>query len=136
MGAKAVSLLAGKLEHELKKGDEKSVASLLTDATWFDELSRLLQQSIEQMNVDFGQSHSAKVSVDSEMMALTQWRESLKEILLLLEAGNLQAIELTDALASKTPPFLRPQFDELVGMVQSLDFSSAMPIGRELLRSA
>ena len=136
MGAKAVSLLAGKLEHKLKKGDEKSVASLLTDATWFDELSRLLQQSIEQMNVDFGQSHSAKVSVDSEMMALTQWRESLKEILLLLEAGNLQAIELTDALASKTPPFLRPQFDELVVMVQSLDFSSAMPIGRELLRSA
>ncbi|WP_373459980.1 CHASE domain-containing protein [Pseudomonas lini] len=56
MGAKAVSLLAGKLEHTLKSADETSVASLLTDATWFDELSRLLQQSIEQMNVDFGQS--------------------------------------------------------------------------------
>jgi len=58
MGAKAVSLLAGKLEHTLKNADEKSVASLLADATWFDELSELLQQSIEQMNVDFGQSQS------------------------------------------------------------------------------
>ncbi|TFB44554.1 PAS domain S-box protein [Pseudomonas sp. F01002] len=136
MGAKAVSLLAGDLEHTLKHGDAESVASLFADATWFDELSRLLQQSLEQMNVDFGQSPSAKVCVDSELMSLTQWRESLEEILLLLDAGNLQAIELADALASKTPPSLRPQFDELVVMVQSLDFSAAMPIGRELLRSA
>ncbi|WP_415767721.1 PAS domain-containing hybrid sensor histidine kinase/response regulator [Pseudomonas sp. ZB1P45] len=136
MGAKAVSLLAGDLEHTLKHGDAESVASLIADATWFDELSRLLQQSLEQMNVDFGQSPSAKVCIDSELMSLTQWRESLEEILLLLDAGNLQAIELADALASKTPPSLRPQFDELVVMVQSLDFSAAMPIGRDLLRSA
>jgi hypothetical protein len=69
-------------------------------------------------------------------MAPAQWRESLEEILLLLEAGNLQAIEMADALASKTPQFLRPQFDELVLRVQSLDFTAAMPIGRDLLRSA
>lgn len=136
MGAKALSLLAGDLEHTLKHGDAESVARIFADATWCDELSRLLQQSLEQMNVDFGQSPIAKVCVDSELMALTQWRESLEEILLLLEAGNLQAIELADALASKTPQSLRPQFDELVVMVQSLDFSAAMPMGRELLRSA
>ncbi|MGV8889291.1 MAG: PAS domain S-box protein [Pseudomonas sp.] len=136
MGAKAVSLLAGDLEHKLKCADAESVARIFADATWFDELSRVLQQSLEQMNVDFGQSPSLQVCVDSELMALAQWRESLEEILLLLEAGNLQAIELADALASKTPQSLRPQFDELVVMVQSLDFSAAMPIGRELLRSA
>ncbi|WP_283188399.1 PAS domain S-box protein [Pseudomonas sp. PMCC200344] len=136
MGAKAMSLLAGDLEQKLQSADAGSVARIFADSTWFDELSRLLQQSLEQMNVDFGQSPSAQVCVDSELMALTQWRESLEEILLLLEAGNLQAIELADALASKTPQSLRPQFDELVVMVQSLDFSAAMPIGRELLRSA
>ena len=54
----------------------------------------------------------------------------------MLEAGNLQAIEMADALASKTQPSLRPRFDEFVVLVQSLDFSAAMPIGRELLRSA
>jgi RNase adaptor protein for sRNA GlmZ degradation len=69
-------------------------------------------------------------------MAPAQWTESLKEILLLLETGNLQAIELADALASKMPQSLRPQFDELVVRVHSLDFSAAMPIGRDLLRSA
>jgi hypothetical protein len=136
MGAKALSLLAGDLEHKLQSADSESVASLLADPTWFDELSRLLQQSLEQMNVDFGQSPRAKSSADEDSTAPAQWRESLEEILLLLETGNLQAIELADALASKMPPSLRPQFDELVLRVQSLDFSAAMPIGRDLLRSA
>ena len=136
MGAKAVSLLADNLEHTLKHGDAESVASIFADPTWFDELSRLLQQSLEQMNVDFGQRPLAKTSADEDSMAPAQWKESLEEILLLLETGNLQAIELADALASKMPKSLRPQFDELVVRVQSLDFSAAMPIGRDLLRSA
>jgi len=131
-----VSQLAGNLEHTLTHAAAESVASLLADPTWFDELSRLLQQSLEQMNVDFGQSSRVKSSADEDSMAPAQWRESLEAILLLLEAGNLQAIELADALASKTPQSLRPQFDELVARVQSLDFSAAMPIGRDLLRSA
>ncbi|KPN90145.1 PAS domain-containing hybrid sensor histidine kinase/response regulator [Pseudomonas nunensis] len=134
MGAKALSQLAGSLEQTLK--DPESVASIFADVTWFDELSRLLQLSLEQMNADFGQSPRAKIGVGNEIMEPTQWKESLEEILLLLEAGNLQAIELTDALVSKTPSSLRPRFDELVARVQSLDFSAAMPIGRDLLRSA
>jgi PAS domain S-box-containing protein len=136
MGAKALSLLAGDLEHKLKSADSESVASLLADPIWFDGLSRLLQQSLEQMNVDFGESPRAKSSADEDSVAPAQWRESLEEILLLLETGNLQAIELADALASKMPQSLRPQFDELVVRVHSLDFSAAMPIGRDLLRSA
>ncbi|WP_415760791.1 PAS domain S-box protein [Pseudomonas sp. LT1P18] len=136
MGARALSLLAGNLEHTLQHGDATSVASLLADPTWFDELGTLLRQSLEQMNVDFGQSPRAEISTTQETMEPTQWKESLKEILILLEAGNLQAIELAAALVSKTPPSLRPQYDELVVMVQSLDFSAAMPVGRNLLRSA
>lgn len=136
MGAKALSLLAGDLEHKLKSADLESVASLLADPIWFDGLSRLLQQSLEQMNADFGQSQRAKSSADEYSVAPAQWRESLEEILLLLETGNLQAIELAEALASKIPQSLRPQFDELVVKVQSLDFSAAMPIGRDLLRFA
>ncbi|MCL5230659.1 PAS domain S-box protein [Pseudomonas sp. In614] len=134
MGAKALSQLAGNLEQTLK--DPESAASMFADVTWFDELSRLLQLSLEQMSVDFGQSPRAKISAGNQIMEPTQWKESLEEILLLLEAGNLQAIELADALVSKTPQSLRPQFDELVDRVQSLDFSAAMPIGRDLLRSA
>lgn len=134
MGAKALSQLAGNLEQTLK--DPESAASVFADVTWFDELSRLLQLSLEQMSVDFGQSPRATISAGNEIMELTQWKESLEEILLLLEAGNLLALELTDALVSKTPPSLRPRFDELVASVQSLDFSAAMPIGRDLLKSA
>ncbi|RON50028.1 ATPase [Pseudomonas frederiksbergensis] len=134
MGAKALSALAGHLEHTLK--DPASAANIFADVTWFDELSRLLQLSLEQMNVDFAQSPRATISADKETMEPTQWKQSLEEILLLLEAGNLQALELTDALVAKTPPSLRPRFDELVARVQSLDFSAAMPIGRDLLRSA
>lgn len=59
MGANAVSLLAGHLEHRLKFGNAESVASCFADSTWFDELSKLLQQSLEQMNVDFDQSPPA-----------------------------------------------------------------------------
>ncbi|VVN83732.1 PAS domain S-box protein [Pseudomonas fluorescens] len=59
MGAREVSLLAGNLEHRLKFGNAESVASCFADATWYDELSRLLQQSLEQLNVDFGQSPPA-----------------------------------------------------------------------------
>lgn len=136
MGAKALSLLAGNLEHTLKQGDAESAASLLADPIWFDELSGLLQQSFEQMNADFGQSPPVISSAHEDSMAPAQWRKCLEEILLLLEAGNLQAIELADALAPKTPQSLRPQFNELVLRVQSLDFTAAMPIGRDLLRSA
>ncbi|WKL52335.1 PAS domain S-box protein [Pseudomonas kielensis] len=136
MGAKALSLLAGDLEHKLKSADSECVASLLADPVWFDGLSRLLQQSLEQMTADFDQSPRAKNSADEDPMEPAQWRESLEEILLLLETGNLQAIELADVLASKMPQSLRPQFDELVVRVQSLDFSAAMPIGRDLLRYA
>ncbi|KAA0995326.1 PAS domain S-box protein [Pseudomonas sp. ANT_J12] len=134
MGAKALSMLAGNLEHRLK--DPASAADIFADVAWFDELSRLLQLSLEQMTVDFGQSPPAKISTGNEIMKPTQWKQSLEEILLLLEAGNLQALELTEALVAKTPPSLRPRFDELVTRVQSLDFSAAMPIGRDLLRSA
>jgi CheY-like chemotaxis protein len=134
MGAKALSMLAGNLEHRLK--DPASAADIFADVAWFDELSRLLQLSLEQMTVDFGQSPPAKISTGNEIMKPTQWKQSLEEILLLLEAGNLHALELTEALVAKTPPSLRPRFDELVARVQSLDFSAAMPIGRDLLRSA
>lgn len=136
MGAKAMSLLAGNVEHTLKHGDAASVASIFEDQTWFDDLSRLLQQSLEQMDVDFGHDLDEKNNADENPLALAQWKESLEEILHLLEAGNLHAIELADALASETPQALRPQLDELLIMVQSLDFSAAVSIGRELLRSA
>ncbi|KAA0982651.1 PAS domain S-box protein [Pseudomonas sp. ANT_J12] len=136
MGASALSLLAGNLEHALNHGGAESVASTFADSIWIDQLSVLLQQSLEQMNLEFGQSPRENISTGEDSIAPAHWRECMEEILLLLEAGNLQAIELADALASKTPQSLRPQFDELVAMVQSLDFSAAMPIGRELLRYA
>jgi hypothetical protein len=124
------------LEYKLKHEDAKSLANTFADPAWFDELGGLLQQSIEQMNAEFGQNPPAEISDGKETMEPTQWKECLKEILLLLETGNLQAIEFANGLVSKTPSSLRPQFDELVVMVQSLDFGAAIPIGHDLLRSA
>ncbi|MGV8917945.1 MAG: CHASE domain-containing protein [Pseudomonas sp.] len=136
MGAKALSLLAGKLEQELKSGDAQAAACMLNASSWFGELCQLLQRSIESLNSTFGQDSEEQVSVGKDPIEPLQWRASLGEILLLLETGNLRATELADALVAKTPPLLRPKFDEFVKTVQSLDFKAAMPIGRQLMKSA
>lgn len=135
IGARALSHLASHLEHRLNHEDAESIACLFADPSWFDELGRLLQDSIIHMAAEFPSS-PAEVRHDKEIMDTTKWKESLNEILLLLETGNLQAIEMTAELLSKTPQALRPKVNELVALVNSLDFFAAMPIGRELLRAA
>ncbi|MDD1013628.1 PAS domain-containing hybrid sensor histidine kinase/response regulator [Pseudomonas rubra] len=136
MGARALSSLAGRLESMLLHNTDASVPTALASTTCVDELSELLHASVEKLNTEFDSPAHLNVDARSEPIAITQWRESLEQILLLLEVGNLQAIELADALAPKTPPPLRDRFDELVILVQSLDFGTAIPIGRDLLKIA
>ena len=135
MGAKALSSLSADLESKLKYEGDGAIAKIFSNTIWIDELHELLKQFLEQMNAAFGCVVQAESVVVEEIMEPRQWRSSMGEILLSLETGNLEAIELVDALVSKTPQFLRTRFDELVILVHALDFAAAIPLGRELMES-
>lgn len=135
MGAKGLSSFSAHLEDQLKYGSADSILEILSNTMWLDELRVLLKQFVDQMNIDFGFFEQTDIVVEVEVMDPLQWKAAMEEILRLLEAGNLQAIELADALVSKTPRLLRPRFDELIAMVHSLDFAAAIPAGREIMES-
>ena len=60
-------------------------------------------------------------------------RERLDEILLLLESGNLEAVERFEALARHQHPLPR-RFQRFHELIQSLDFRTALQVGRDLLK--
>lgn len=138
LGAQALSRLAGELEQQLKHGDEASKAQVLRDHVSIKQLRQLLLASIEQLQVVFalpahGDAGSSPAS-DNDVPA-AQWREALQELLPLLQAGNLQALERSEALLRQVPADLRPQFERFVVLVQSLDFAASLAAGHELLNS-
>ena len=138
LGAQALSRLAGELEQQLKHGDEASKAQVLRDHVSIKQLRQLLLASIEQLQVVFalpahGDAGSSPAS-DNDVPA-AQWREALQELLPLLQAGNLQALERSEALLGQVPADLRPQFERFVVLVQSLDFAASLEAGHELLNS-
>ena len=133
MGAKALSSLSAGVEHKLKYGSKSAIDDVFSNTIWVGELHALLDQFLERMNAVFGCAVQAEIVVGVEVMQPGQWKASLGEILLLLETGNLEAIQLADALVSKTPELLRARFDELVMLVHALDFAAALRLGRELM---
>ena len=138
LGAQALSRLAGELEQQLKHGDEASKAQVLRDHVSIKQLRQLLLASVEQLQVVFalpahGDAGSSPAS-DHDVPA-AQWREALQELLPLLQAGNLQALERSEALLGQVPADLRPQFERFVVLVQSLDFAASLAAGHELLNS-
>lgn len=135
MGATSLSEYAGSLEQKIKHGDEISKANLLSDMTWVSELEVLLTKSIQKMNLDFGFTYPSSVTSNVEKMELTQWKDCLKEILILLKAGNLDALDLAADVAPKTPDLLRERFNDFCLKVESLDFRAAIPMGQDLLES-
>ncbi|PTT74024.1 hybrid sensor histidine kinase/response regulator, partial [Pseudomonas sp. HMWF007] len=135
MGATSLSAYAGSLEQQIKHGDEIAKASLLSDITWISELEVLLTKSIQQMNLDFGFAYPSSTTSNIERIELMQWKGCLEEILILLQAGNLDALDLVADLAPKTPDLLRERFNDFCLKVESLDFRAAIPMGQDLLES-
>lgn len=135
MGARSLSQMAGELEHRLRHDDEAHVKALLADTTWIEALAGVLHTSVELLNAEFDLPPEGLAPTGLEALSTAQWCEAMKDILQLLEDGNLQAIEQSEALQAVTPQALRPGFDTFVDLVGSLDFAVSIPLGQRLLDS-
>lgn len=137
MGARALSQLAGELEHRLLHEDKASAAQLLADGSWLEALHSILVESDELLRAAFELPSNSALSASASSGALpkAQWCEALRDILQLLQAGNMQAMEQSEALQALTPQEFRAQFDIFVDQVKSLDFAASLLTGQELLSS-
>lgn len=137
MGARAMAQLAGDLEQRLLHDDESSKAQLLADGSFVATLRDLLQATDVILRAAFELSPGdlPVVSESADCLSVAQWREALHAILQLLEAGNLQAMQHSEALQRQTPQILQAQFDKFFDLVNALDFAAALPAGYELLNS-
>jgi len=136
MGACAMAQLAGELEQQLQQGDEASKMQVLTDGRFVEVLRELLRSSDQALKLMFElPAGQAPANSDSAGLPLEQWREALRNILQLLETGNMQAIAESEALLAQTPHELRPQLGQFLQLVQALDFAASLLAGHELLNS-
>jgi CheY-like chemotaxis protein/HPt (histidine-containing phosphotransfer) domain-containing protein len=137
MGAWAMSQLAGELEQRLLQEDEAAKAHLLADGSFVEALYELLSASDQGLRaaLELPENEFTAADAGHACLPMEQWREALLDILQLLEAGNMQAIAQGEALLAQTPQTVRPQFDKLLQLVQSLDFAASLLAGRELLNS-
>ncbi|ART62794.1 PAS domain-containing hybrid sensor histidine kinase/response regulator [Kushneria marisflavi] len=136
MGARSLSRLAGEMEHRLRHDDDARVKALLADTCLVEELTSILRTSVEMLKAAFDLPPDQRSPAGSDSLPIAQWREAMKAILQLLEDGNMQAIEQSEALQIRTPPALKAGFDDFVDLVRSLDFAASIPAGQKLLESA
>src|SRR3989338_8411504 len=137
MGARALSQLAGELEQRLRDANEASAAQLLADGSWLETLHGILVESDKLLRAAFElpSSKPSLTNVHSSALSKAQWCEALRDILQLLQAGNMQAMERSEALQTLTPQEFRARFDLFVEQVKSLDFAASLLTGQELLSS-
>lgn len=137
MGARAMAQLAGDLEQRLLHDAESSMAQLLVDGSWVATLRDVLQATdvILRAVFELPPADLPVVSESADCLPMAQWREALQVILQLLEAGNLQAMQHSEALQRQTPQRLRAQFDKFFDLVSALDFAAALLAGDELLNT-
>jgi CheY-like chemotaxis protein len=137
MGARSMAQLAGELEQQFLQGDEDTITQLFIDGSCVETLRGLLLESDELLRTAFElpAQDISPVNENAQCLADPQWREALHDILQLLEAGNMQAIEQSEALQVLTPKEFRPQFDTFVELVKTLDFSASLLAGHQLLNS-
>ncbi|WP_187804798.1 CHASE domain-containing protein [Aquipseudomonas alcaligenes] len=136
MGARALSRLAGELEQQLQHGNAANHAAFFADPASLAGLGSIFAASLALLQEAFPPLQPGDPGLAQVPLAPGPWRQALQEILVLLEVGNLQAIELAEALLGRTPASWRPQFEELLRLLQALDFAAAQASGYQLLRSA
>ncbi len=136
MGARAMSQFAGGLEQQLLEGDEATKLQLLANIPVVETLRQLCSASEEALRAmfNFGNSEPMTIHAVNDCLTVEDWSTELKQILLLLEVGNIQALAQSKALQLQTPHQLRSQFDVFFDLVQSLDFPASLLTGHELLK--
>ncbi|UUY06489.1 PAS domain S-box protein [Pseudomonas sp. J452] len=134
MGARALAARAAELE-QLCSAEPQQAAALLADAGVVEELYRLLDASVALLGEQFpAMVNSVAAEVVAELDG-TSLRELLREIINLLDAGNLEALGRVDALLEQTPHAQRSSFVCLSALVQSLDFAEASKAAKGLLET-
>ncbi|WP_209437148.1 response regulator [Pseudomonas batumici] len=131
LGALALSRRAGQLEQALKGGDASTPATSLSSGCT-SELRHLLQVSIEQLTSAFAEP-AGPVAPTVDALPLAEWQHHLNEVLMLLNASNLQAIAAAEALFAQTPEERRVRFNPFLNQVRALDFTAAALSARDML---
>lgn len=125
LGGKAVARRCGEWEQALRGG--ATLQQTLTPSH-LDELQQLLASTVARLQVAFADRSPGVASPLPETLDMAAYRSALQEILPLLRQSNLQALNLTEALAQKNLPCAREGFDEFVFHVRKMEFAAALGI--------
>jgi PAS domain S-box-containing protein len=127
IGAKALQFQAGELEKQFKTLPAGSVGQLITLKTQ-QHLEQLLELCVEQLGAWIATYDGAheRATPTTHLSAL-DWESQCEELLEMLLAGNMRAIELTEEMSSGAPP---PWFAEVADQVHALMFNAAADLLR------
>ena len=128
IGATALQVRAGELEKQLKALPAESADPLITSQVQ-QQLQQLLALSVEQLSAWIATCEAPVVAQKSNaQMPALEWQHKREELLELLLAGNMRAIELTEELMAGNPPLW---FTEVAAQVYALMFNSAANLLRD-----
>lgn len=135
MGARQLAAQAADLEQQIKRLEPAAAGGLLARQNWREALAGMLEQSLVELNSAFLAPAAAQMSPVTSRPT-DDWQHSLRNVLTLLAAGNLQAIEQTEAMVHNIPRQWQSHFAQFCQAVDCLDFPSASVLGDELLNLA
>ncbi len=123
LGAKALARRAGELEQCLKQQPEHA-RQLLADPPTLHHLQELLASSVEQLGLWLAGCAQPGLPGEAESTTLSasDWQQQCAELQVLLAAGNMRALELSEAMAASNPA---AWFAEVAAQVNALRFSEA-----------
>lgn len=135
MGARQLAEQAAELEQQIKRLAPAAAGELLARHNWRDALAGMLEQSLVELNSAFLAPEEVQTG-PAISQPTDDWQQSLRHVLVLLAAGNLQAIEQTEAMVHNIPRQWQSHFAQFCQAVDCLDFPSASVLGDELLNLA
>lgn len=135
MGARAFAARAADLEQQMKKAAPEQAVALLAQTGWREELAQLLALCVQELHRLFAAPDRGAAVVVAPL-AEEAWWSSLRDLLGLLECGDLQAIERAEALEAHTPEISREAYAPFRGAIEALDFPKALKLGHDLLKLA
>ncbi len=123
LGAKALAQRAGELEQQLKEQPEQA-QQLLANPQTLQHLHELRANSVEQLGRWIASCAQPAPIVETQPSAISldNWQQQCEELLTLLAAGNMRALELSEAMATSNQS---ASFAEVAALVNALRFSEA-----------
>ncbi|MDC7825006.1 PAS domain S-box protein [Pseudomonas sp. BLCC-B13] len=133
MGARAFATRVADLEQQMKKARPEQAEAQLAQQGWRDELKQLLTDCAQALQGLFAAPAPVATAAAAPLTEHAWW-SSLRELLALIECGDLQAIDHAEALEAHTPELARKGYSEFRGAIEVLDFPKALKLGQDLLK--